>query len=70
MMHLSEVQIPTASASRYLQQIRRHWSHKFPVEFTLKSGFVPFSENRRCGTEHLKRFAFRDDRDDVRWTRL
>jgi hypothetical protein len=52
MMHLSEVQIPTASASRYLQQIRRHWSHKFPVEFTLESGFVPFSENRRCDIEH------------------
>jgi hypothetical protein len=96
-MHASEAQIPTGSASRYLQQICKHWSHKFPVEFTTESGFVPFSEDRRCDfsadpekltmrvqaadeatlertqnvvIEHLKRFAFREDLGDVRWTRL
>ncbi len=31
-MHMSEARVPTASASRYLQQICKHWSHKFAVE--------------------------------------
>lgn len=47
-MHVSEAHVPTASASRYLQQICKHWSHKFPVEFTPETGRVPFSNDRRC----------------------
>jgi hypothetical protein len=97
MMHVSEAHVPTASASRYLQQICKHWSHKFPVEFTPETGRVPFSNDRRCEfsanadaltmrieaadeatlertqhvvVEHLKRFAFREDLGDIRWTRL
>jgi hypothetical protein len=96
-MHVSEAHVPTASASRYLQQICKHWSHKFPVEFTPETGSVPFSEDRRCDfsanadtltmrihaadeatlertqhvvVEHLKRFAFREDLGDIRWTRV
>ena len=44
----SQAQVPTASASRYLQQICKHWSHKFAVEFTPEHGTIPFSEDRRC----------------------
>lgn len=33
-MLVSEARIPTASASKYLQQLCKHWSHKFQVEFT------------------------------------
>jgi hypothetical protein len=44
----SQAQVPTASASRYLQQICKHWSHKFAVAFTPERGTVPFSEDRRC----------------------
>lgn len=96
-MHVSEAHVPTASASRYLQQVCKHWSHKFPVEFTPEAGCVPFAPDRRCDftatadaltmriqaadeaalermqnvvVEHLKRFAFREDLGDVRWTRL
>jgi hypothetical protein len=97
-MHVSEAKISTASASRYLQQLCKHWSHKFPeVEFTPETGTVPFSEDRRCDfkadgdtltmrlqvadestlermqtvvVDHLKRFAFREELGDVRWTRL
>lgn len=47
----SEAQVPTTSASRYLQQICKHWSHKFAVEFTPERGLVPFSEDRRCDFE-------------------
>jgi len=96
-MHVSEAQVSTASASRYLQQICKHWSHKFPVKFTPEAGCVPFSDDRRCDflaapdtltmriqasdeatlertqavvVEHLKRFAFREDLGEIRWTRL
>lgn len=44
----SQAQVPTASASRYLQQVCKHWSHKFAVEFTPEHGTIPFSEDRRC----------------------
>lgn len=26
--------VPTTSGSRYLQQLCKHWSHKFAVDFT------------------------------------
>jgi hypothetical protein len=54
-MHMSEARVPTASASRYLQQICKHWSHKFAVEFTPEKGRVPFSDDRHCD------FAASDD---------
>ena len=47
-MHVSEAHVPTTSASRYLQQVCKHWSHKFPVEFTPEAGCVPFAPDRRC----------------------
>lgn len=95
-MPASQTTVPTASASRYLQQLCKHWSHKFAVEFTPMHGVIPFDETRRCTLdaspdrlalridaaddaalermqgvviEHLKRFAFREDLDDVNWTR-
>jgi len=33
--------VPTAHASRYLQQLCKHWSHKFDVTFDAISGHVP-----------------------------
>jgi len=47
-MPISQARVPTAEASRYLQQLCRHWSHKFPVENTADHGTVPFSEDRVC----------------------
>lgn len=38
--------IPTASASRYLQQLCKHWAHKFAVEFTPEHGQIDLGENR------------------------
>lgn len=32
--------VPTASASRYLQQLCKHWSHKFPVSFDADHGRI------------------------------
>ena len=37
----STAHVPTASASRYLQQLCKHWSHKFAVEFDETHGRIP-----------------------------
>ena len=36
--------VPTASASRYLQQLCKHWSHKFAVAFDSAHGVIPFDD--------------------------
>lgn len=35
-------QVPTTHASRYLQQLCKHWSHKFEVEFDAEQGVIAF----------------------------
>jgi uncharacterized protein len=50
-MPSSQARLPTASASRYLQQVCKHWSHKFAVEFTSEKGHIPFSDGRICNLE-------------------
>ena len=47
-MPASQTIIPTASARRYLQQLCKHWSHKFAVEFTPEHGIIPFDDTRSC----------------------
>ena len=43
-MHLSKAVVRTEHASRYLQQLCKHWSHKFSVDFDPTKGRVPFSD--------------------------
>jgi hypothetical protein len=50
-MPTSQARVPTAEASRYLKQLCRHWSHKFPVEASDDHGRVPFGEDRVCTFE-------------------
>ena len=50
-MPSSQARVPTASASRYLQQVCKHWSHKFAVEFTSEKGHIPFNDGRICNLE-------------------
>ena len=96
-MPASHATVPTGSASRYLQQLCKHWSHKFAVEFTPEHGTIPFDAGRRCTLDatpealslrieaaddttlermqgvvidHLKRFAVREDLNEVNWTRM
>ena len=56
-MPIARATIPTVSASRYLQQLCKHWSHKFAVNFTPQHGTIPFHETRVCtldaSPEHL-----------------
>ena len=50
-MPASQAHVPTVSASRYLQQVCKHWSHKFAVEFTAVKGHIPFADGRVCNLE-------------------
>jgi hypothetical protein len=64
-MPISQATIETASASRYLQQLCKHWSHKFAVEFTPEHGVIPFDETRRCTLDAAPdRLALRIDAAD------
>ncbi|CAN5539781.1 DUF2218 domain-containing protein [soil metagenome] len=47
MSHSSTVRVPTAHASRYLQQLCKHWSHNLAVEFGETKGAVTFPRNAR-----------------------
>jgi hypothetical protein len=51
LMPTSQARVPTPSASRYLQQVCKHWSHKFAVEFTPEKGHIPFADGRSCDLE-------------------
>ena len=42
--------VPTTSASRYLQQLCKHWSHNLVVEFTPEHGTITFPRDGRGGS--------------------
>ena len=46
-MSVSVARVPTASASRYLQQLAKHWSHKLAVTFSAEEGTVDFPNGSR-----------------------
>ncbi len=39
--------VPTAHASKYLQQLCKHWQHNLPVNFTAEHGTVTFPKDAR-----------------------
>ena len=43
-MPISTARVPTPNASRYLQQLCKHWAHKFEVEFTPTTGRINLPE--------------------------
>ncbi|MBS0505436.1 MAG: DUF2218 domain-containing protein [Proteobacteria bacterium] len=43
----STASVPTASGSRYLQQLCKHWAHNLTVEFTSDHGTVVFPRDAR-----------------------
>ena len=47
----SVARVPTASASRYLQQVCKHWQHNLAVEFTPEHGTIVFPRDAR-GADH------------------
>jgi len=61
--------VPTASASRYLQQLCKHWAHNLAVEYTAERGTIRFPAEGRAGTfpgDALATLVARDDGLDVR----
>lgn len=40
-METSKAIVATPNASRYLQQLCKHWSHKFDVSFDAARGHIP-----------------------------
>ena len=41
-MLAAKASVPTAKASKYLQQLCKHWSHKLDVDFSEQKGVVRF----------------------------
>ncbi|TPG18740.1 DUF2218 domain-containing protein [Sphingomonas koreensis] len=46
-MSVSIARVPTRSASRYLQQLAKHWSHKMTVVFSPEEGTIDFPNGSR-----------------------
>jgi hypothetical protein len=44
---VSVARVPTHSASRYLQQLAKHWSHKMAVTFSEEEGTIEFPNGSR-----------------------
>ncbi|WP_066717713.1 DUF2218 domain-containing protein [Sphingomonas pituitosa] len=49
--YTSHALVPTEHASRYLQQLCKHWQHNLQVEFTPENGTVIFPKDAR-GADH------------------
>ena len=47
MMVRATAAVPTAHASKYLQQLCKHWQHNLQVEFTPDHGTVTFPKDAR-----------------------
>ena len=45
--HSAVAVVPTSNASRYLQQLAKHWSHNLSVEFTPADGTILFPKDVR-----------------------
>ena len=46
-MSVSVARVQTHSASRYLQQLCKHWSHKMTVVFDTEEGTIDFPNGSR-----------------------
>ncbi|MDF8332376.1 DUF2218 domain-containing protein [Novosphingobium cyanobacteriorum] len=46
----STARIPTTSASRYLQQVCKHWEHNLEVSFDATQGRIVFPRDARGAT--------------------
>lgn len=47
MTNSASAAVPTDQASRYLQQLCKHWSHNLKVEFTPEHGTIVFPKDAR-----------------------
>lgn len=47
MTHTATARVPTAHASKYLQQTCKHWEHNLQVVFTPEHGTIVFPKDAR-----------------------
>ena len=47
MTFTATARIPTTSASKYLQQVCKHWEHNLPVTFDSAHGQITFARDAR-----------------------
>ncbi len=47
MSTVSVARVPARTASRYLQQLAKHWSHKMTVVFSPEEGTIDFPNGAR-----------------------
>ena len=41
-MTIAQARVPTASGAKYIQQLCKHWGHKFDVDLSDRKGVVRF----------------------------
>lgn len=56
--------MPTEHADRYLQQLCKHWSHRFAVEFDATRGTVQFDGARCVFEAEPRRLSLSLESDD------
>ena len=57
----STARVPTLHASRYLQQLCKHWGHNLTVAFNETTGTAgQLDALKGAVARHLDRFAFRE----------
>ena len=49
MSAVATAKVPTDSASKYLQQVCKHWQHNLAVEFDANTGTIVFPKDGRGG---------------------
>lgn len=63
-MTTTTARVPTAHASKYLQQLCKHWQHNLAVTFTPEEGTITFPKDARgadWSSDGVARLAASDD---------
>ncbi len=65
-MARSEADVATPHASKYIQQLCKHWSHKFTVDYDTGHGRIDLGEGRVCSMRAFpERLAVSADAGDA-----
>lgn len=65
MTFTATARIPTTSASKYLQQVCKHWEHNLPVTFDSAHGQITFPRDARGADWPADAIVTLDAEDDI-----
>jgi hypothetical protein len=65
MTFTATARIPTTSASKYLQQVCKHWEHNLPVTFDSAHGQITFARDARGADWPADAVVTLDAEDDL-----